>query len=293
MENGIAIQVVLPLALFTIMLGVGMSLRVSEFSLLWRKPAVVLVGVLSQLLLLPLLGWVVVLCFQLPPVLAVGVMILTFAPGGATSNMITYLSRGDTALSVCLTAVSGLITPFTMPILTVLTVSYWMGEEAAIEFPVMITMVKLLLISLLPALLGTLIHHRWPAFCGRIEPYVKVMACLFLVLVVFGIVKANWVELPTLVLELGPAVVVLVSLAMLLGYGVARQMRLATEQGITMAVEVGIQNAAMALLVTGGIFHNAEMSASALIYGILMNIPAFGLITYRFFTARTLLKRSV
>ena len=168
MGNGIAVQVILPLTLFTIMLGVGMSLRLSEFSLFWRQPVTVVVGVLSQLLLLPLLGFAVVMLFKLSPVLSVGVMVLTFSPGGATSNMITYLSRGDTALSVCLTAVSGLITPFSMPILTALSISYWMGEQAAIDFPVLLTMIKLMVISVLPALLGALIHHYKPEFCLRI-----------------------------------------------------------------------------------------------------------------------------
>lgn len=293
MEHGIAVQLVLPLALFTIMLGVGMSLRVSEFSLLWRQPNVVFVGVLSQLLLLPLLGFVVVSAFDLPAALAVGIMVLTFAPGGATSNMITYLSRGDTALSVCLTAISGLITPISMPILTALAVSYWMGEQAAIEFPIVLTMVKLMVISVLPALLGALVHHRWPAFCLRIERYVKALAGLFLVLVVFGIVKTNWEQLPALTFQLGPSVLVLVSLAMFLGYWIARQMRLNTEQGISLAVEVGIQNAAIALLITGGILHNSEMAASALIYGVLMNIPAFILIAYRFYTSRQIFNRTV
>ena len=114
----------------------------------------------------------------------------------------------------------------------------------------------------------------------------KILACVFLMLVVFGIVRSNWSQLPELTFQLGPAVLVLVSVAMLTGYWIARQMRFNTEQGITMAVEVGIQNAATALLITGGVLHNSEMAASALIYGVLMNIPAFILIAYRFFTAR-------
>lgn len=281
MGSGIIIQAVLPLALFTIMLGVGMSLKLPDFRLFWQQPWVVLVGVASQLFLLPLLGVVVVSLFELPAVLAVGIMVLTFAPGGATSNMITYLSRGDTTLSVCLTAVSGLITPFTMPLLTVFAVSYWMGEQAAIDFPVGVTMLKLIVISVLPALLGALINHFWPAFCRESERYVKALACVFLILVVVGIVTSNWAQLPALVLQLGPAVLLLVSLAMFVGYGIARKMHLNTEQGITLAVEVGIQNAATALMVTGGILQNGEMAASALIYGVLMNIPAFILIGYR------------
>lgn len=281
MGSGSAIQIILPLALFTIMLGVGMSLRLREFSALWLQPKAVLLALSAQLILLPVLGFIVVTLFQLPAALAVGIMILTFAPGGATSNMITFLSRGDTALSVCLTGITGLITPLTMPLLTLLAIGYWMGEQASFEFPILATMLKLLFVAVLPALLGALIQHRWPQFCQRSQKIVKALACLFLILVVIGIVKSNWDKLPDFLLQVGPAVIVLVVLAMLVGYLIAKKARLSTEQSITMSVEVGIQNAATALLITGGILHNPEMSASALIYGVLMNIPAFLLIAYR------------
>lgn len=281
MESASLVPMILPLALFFIMLGVGMSLRLSDFKSVLQQPLAVVLGVSCQLLLLPLLGVATVWLFQLPATLAVGIMILTFAPGGATSNMITYLARGDTALSVCMTGITGLITPFSIPLLSLMAISLLMQESYAIAFPVAETIVKLLLISLLPAILGALINQKWPQFCQRIQKGIKVMACVFLILVVFGIVKANWGQLPDLVLQVGPAVLVLVSVAMSLGYLIALKAGLAKEQGLTLAIEVGIQNAAIALLVTGGILQNAEMAASALIYGVLMNIPAFLLIAYR------------
>ena len=281
MSSSVITQVILPMALFMIMLGVGMSLRLADFRLLISKPKVVVVGLVLQLLLLPCLGLLVVTLFNLPPALAVGIMILTFAPGGATSNMITYLSRGDTALSVCLTGICGLITPLTMPLLTAVALGYWMEQGAAIEFPVMMTMVKLFVIAVLPAFIGALIRYRWPMFCEKSEKSVKLLAGIFLLLVVTGIVKSNWDKLPELIMLLGPAVLVLVLLAMTAGYAVAQKFKFNAEQSITLSVEVGIQNAATALLITGGILQSSEMSASALIYGVLMNIPAFMLIAYR------------
>lgn len=281
MDSGFVSQVVLPLALFFIMLGVGLSLRVSQFSALWQAPKSVFVGVILQLFMLPILGAFIVTLFQLPPALAVGIMILTFAPGGATSNMITFLARGDTALSVSLTAITGLITPFTMPVLTVLAIGFWLGENAAVAFPVLQTMLKLFVIAVLPAIIGVAINHRWPQFCRKVEKWAKVIACTFLIVIVFGIVKANWDKLPELLLVLGPATLSLVVLAMLLGFVVAKQLNFSEGIRISLAVEVGIQNAATALLITGGVLGNPEMSASALIYGVLMNIPVFLLILYR------------
>lgn len=293
MASGMIPQIVLPMALFMIMLGVGMSMRFNEFSAIWHQPRAVLSGLLAQLLLLPALGWLVVSLLKLPPELAVGIMILTFAPGGATSNMITLLARGDTALSVSLTAISGLITPFTLPVLTGLALAYWMGDKAAISFPVLETIMKLLLVALVPAVIGAMINHRWPSLCKRLEKFVKVLACLFLIFVVIAIVRSNWEKMPELITVLGPAVLLLVTLAMTTGFMIARKLTLKMRQSVTLGVEVGIQNAAIALMVTGGILHNPEMSASALIYGVLMNIPAFLLIVYRNWPQRSIIGRSV
>lgn len=292
MEAGLVTQIVLPLALFFIMLGVGMNLQLAELTFLKQRPFIVIQAVLLQLMGLPLLGVLVVSLFQLPVELAVGILILTLAPGGASSNMITFLARGDTALSVCLTSISGLITPFTMPLLTVLILERWLGESMVLDFPIVETMLKLIAVAVLPAIIGVLLQQRWPQFCQRSERWVKAIACVFLVLVVFGIVKANWEKLPGLTLTLGPAVLTLVMCAMLLGYFTAKRAGLNDRQQTTLAIEVGIQNAATALIVTGGILHNAEMSASALIYGVLMNIPVFALIIWRNLPAKSLLGQS-
>ena len=290
MEAQAISQLILPLALMVIMLGVGMSLRLSNFSLVLKQPMVVIIGLLLQLGLLPLLGLAVVLWFQLPATLAVGVMILTFAPGGATSNMITFLSRGDTALSVCLTTIGGLITPFTLPLLTVLALEYGFGEASTIVFPVLPTMVKLLAVGVFPVLLGVLIHHYLPQFCLRIEKLTKLLASVFLLSVVTALTLENWQALPGLLMTVGPAVFSLVILAMASGFLVAKALKLSTASLVTLAVEVGIQHAGIAMLVTATILQNAEMSVTALVYGIVMNIPAFLLILFRNFSGLNMYK---
>ncbi|MBY4677802.1 bile acid:sodium symporter family protein [Marinobacterium arenosum] len=280
MAANIISQLILPAALFFIMLGVGFSLQPADFRRVWQSPLAVAVGLTLQLLVLPVLGALVVLLFSLPPLMACGLMILTLTPGGATSNMITYLCRGDTALSVSLTALVSLITPFTLPLLTLWVLQWQLADGQVIDFPVLATMAKLVLIALLPVLLGMLVRYRWPVFCQRMVGPVKWLSLLFLLLVVVGILRANWDAFPALVKQLGPAVLSLVLLAMLIGYGVAQRLRLAGEQATCIAIEVGIQNAGTALLVTGGILQNPTMSASALIYGVLMNLPALALILY-------------
>lgn len=281
MENSVVTQVVLPAALFVIMLGVGLTLSLEDFRRIWSQKRVVALGVSLQLVLLPLLGFLVVTLFQLPAGLAVGLMILTFAPGGATSNMITYLARGDTALSVSMTATVSLIAPFSLPLLAALALEHWFGQSQALAFPVVQTMGKLVVMTIIPVLLGVFLHHKLPMLCKRLQAPVKWLSMLFLLVVVAGIVKANWQRLPELTLQVGPAVLTLITLAFALGYLISRQLRCDTTRALTLGIEVGIQNAGTALLVTGTVLHNAEMSASALAYGILMNIPVFVLIIYR------------
>lgn len=281
MENSAMTQVILPITLFTIMLGVGLSLSVADFKQVFKQPGVTALGVGMQLLLLPLLGFMVVTALDLPPVLAVGLMILTFAPGGATSNMITLLARGDTALSVSMTAIVSFIAPFTLPLMTLWALQHWIGEAEFSGFPVLPTMMKLLVMTIVPVAIGVFLHHRFTAFCQRLQKPVKVLSMLFLLLVVIGIVKANWERLPELIAILGPAVLLLIALAFGAGFGVARQCGVKYKQALTLGIEVGIQNAGTALLVTGAVLQNAEMSAAALTYGVLMNLPAFVLIFYR------------
>ncbi|MDF2182880.1 hypothetical protein P2G53_12635 [Neptuniibacter sp. CAU 1671] len=281
MTASVLSQIVLPAALFLIMLGVGMSVELKAFQATLRQPAILLSGVLLQLFALPVLGLLVIVLFQLSPLLACGLMILTFAPGGATSNMITYLAKGDTALSICLTAIAGLITPVTLPLFSAIAIGYWLGDNNAINFPVLPTMLKLAFIAILPALIGSALRHLYPVVCDRLTGPVKIITVLFMLLVVVGLIKQNQTQLLALLPQLTTVLLVLMALAMLSGYFMAKWLNGDSKAGITLAIEVGIQNAAVALLLTAGILQNQEMAAVALFYGVLMNLPALLLILWR------------
>jgi len=281
MQASVMTQWLLPLALFIIMLGVGLTLRVQDFRQVLKRPRALLIGLAAQFLLLPCLGFMLVTLLQLPPLLAVGLMILTFAPGGATSNMLTLLCRGDTALSVSLTALSSLLTPFTLPLLTLLALEHWQAERLLPAFPVGEAMMKLLLITLLPVLLGMWVRARRQGTGPYVRCTVKLMSLVFMVAVVLGIVLSNREQLPALIAQVGPAALLLALLAMSAGYLLARLTGLEGPQQITLSIEVGIQNAGTALLVTSGLLHSPDMSASALIYGVLMQVPALLLVGWR------------
>jgi BASS family bile acid:Na+ symporter len=281
MQATLVSQVFLPLALFIIMLSVGMSLRFADFVSIARQPVPIFLGIFAQLLLLPVLGWIVVQLFALPVLLAAGLMILTFAPGGATSNAITLLARGDTALSVSLTAINSLIIPFTLPLLTALMLAWLSLETTLIRFPVAEAIGQMMLITLLPVILGMLFSHYFNQLGSRVQPLFRSLALILMLMTVILLVVSSWDRLIVLLPQLALPVLVLVIAAMGLGYLLARLVGLGEAQQITLLVEVGLQNAGTALLVTSTLLQSPEMSASALVYGVLMQLPALLLIVWR------------
>lgn len=279
MSNGILLGVILPAALFIIMLGMGMTLMLSDFGRIFRQPKAVLTGLAGQMLLVPVLAFGVVSFFALPPELAVGLMILSFAPGGATSNMMTYLSRGDVALSITLTAFASVLTPFTMPILSQWALMHWMGSSPDIELPVLKTMLQLFVITVVPVSIGMWLHKAKPMFAAKVAKVVKPLSIGFLLFVISGIVAKHWAQMPEFLAQVGPAAVVLNILALLAGLLLARTAKTTLKQQITIALEVGVQNGGTALVITGAILGNSLMSVPPVIYGILMLFPSmsFGL----------------
>ncbi|WP_170221802.1 bile acid:sodium symporter family protein [Neptunomonas concharum] len=281
MENTSLTQVVLPLALFLIMLGIGLSLRLDDFIRLRKQPGVVLLGSGLQLIGLPLLGCLLVTLFQVSGAYAAAIMILTLAPGGATSNMVSYLCRADIALSVCLTAIASIVTPFTLPILSFYVLQHWMSIETAVSFPITQTLIKLLFIALLPIFLGMVIFYHLPRWATRLQPVVKWSSLGFMILVVIGIVKSNQTHLIVLLEELGVVMIVMAALAVIISWLIAASFGFAIEQRLTLGIETGIQNAGLALIITGTVLNDAQMSGVVLLYGVLMQIPAVFLIIIR------------
>ena len=162
MESNFLTAIFLPLALFIIMLGMGLGLRLDDFKRVFIEPKGVIIGLIAQLIMLPVVGYLLALVFPLSAELAVGVMILAVCPGGSTSNIITYLIRGNVALSVTLTAMSSLITIFTIPPLINFSMTQFIGEGVTLQLPVVKTIVQIAVITLIPISIGMLIHSYLP-----------------------------------------------------------------------------------------------------------------------------------
>lgn len=284
MEQTVLSKVILPLALFIVMLGMGLSLVVDDFRRVLRFPKAFVVGLCCQLVFLPLVGLALVSLIDMgQPELAVGLMVLTFCPGGTTSNMITYLSRGDIALSISLTAVVSLICPFTIPIFTALTMSWLMGSEKAIAVPIGETVVILLAITVLPVAIGMFVRSRRSDIAARADKPVKVFSLVALAAIIAGLVKQNWEPLPGFFRDTGVPTLLLNVITMGLGFFTAKLTGLGRKQQITIAIEVGIQNGTTALMVTGTLLGNQTMMIAPAIYSLIMFATggAFGYLVNR------------
>ena len=270
MEASVLTSVVLPLALFIIMFGMGMSLLPKDFNAIFIEPKAVVIGIVAQMIMLPLLAFIVLKLFGVTGPLAVGMMILALCPGGTTSNLYTYLAKGDVALSVTLTSVVSLIAPFTVPLLIAFFMTLLMGETSEFELPIMDTVIQLVAITLLPISLGMIVNHFKPTFAERAEKPMKIFSIVFLFIIIAGIIAGNLDHMGRYFVQSGAAVITLNVLCLVLGYSIARLLALNVAQGKAIAIEVGFQNGTLALVIALSLIGNAEMAIAATIYSITM-----------------------
>jgi bile acid:Na+ symporter, BASS family len=280
MQSNLFTAVLLPLALAIVMLGMGLSLVPEDFKRITRYPKAVAVGTVCQVLLLPLIGALITMVVPMQPAIAVGLIVLAVCPGGPSSNLVTYLAKGDVALSVTLTAVSSIITVFTIPLFTNLALQYFLGKSAAIALPIGSTMLQIFLITLLPTAIGMAIRHQFPDTARRLEKQMSRFAVGLLALIIVLLLVREGSKLPGFLVQVGIGVVLLNLLAMLAGILAGKLFRLSLAQQICIAIEVGIQNGTLAITITAGLLNNIDMAVPAAVYSLLMYVTGFGAILY-------------
>lgn len=270
-------QTMLPWILAAVMLVMGLSLEVDNFRQVARHPARLALGLGLQMVALPLLSWVVVLVFQLSPLAAAGLLLVALVPGGATSNLFAYLARGDLALSVCLTAIAAILVPFTLPL--IMALNFRLLGLSAVEFslPYWTVVGQLILVTLVPAIAGMGLRGMLgPARAGALSPAVRRLAAVAMMAMVLVLFAAYFDRLPPVVSLETAAVLSLCSLAMVVGDRVARWAGLPEASVRSITVEVGVQNAGVAMMVAFAILGNPALGVLPLLYGLMMNLPAFG-----------------
>ena len=270
MQADLLTKVIFPVALFFIMFGIGLSIRPLDFKNIVKSPRVIAVGLCAQMILLPLIAFSLAIVFALPPEIAVGLIIIALAPGGATSNMFSYLCKGDVSLSITLTAIASLIAPFSIPILADLSMNYFMASNAAFSLPVGKTIMQLLVITVIPVMLGMMVLAYFENFALKIESVFKWLSVLFLALLIVLFVMKNSDNMMSFFAQSGLATLSLNIIALIVGYQLAKLIRLSHSQSITVGFEVGIQNGALAMVVAGTLIGNNVMMIPAVTYSLLM-----------------------
>lgn len=271
MQASVLTEVLLPLALAFVMFGMGLTLTTADFARLLKSPRSVSAGFVGQIVLLPGLAFALCVLFALPAHIAVGVMILAACPGGTTSNLISHIARANLALSVSLTAISTIACVFTTPLIIQLAISYFVKENAP-NFSIIQTVVGLVGISILPVVIGMAIKHVKPQFALRSERFFRQFSMYFMLLMIAGVLISERKSLATSFEDAFLVCVMLNTLSVLLGLLLAKLTRLTFKDALTLAIEIGVQNAALAMLICISFLKAPDFAIAPGVYGIAMYI---------------------
>jgi BASS family bile acid:Na+ symporter len=266
------------------MMGMGLTLITNDFKRVLKYPKAVGIGLTNQLILLPIIGFALANIMPLRPEYAVGVMLLVLCPGGTTSNLFTYLAKGDVALSVTMTAIASVITVFTIPIVLSFSLIYFMGSGSEFELPVVKTVLTLVVLTIVPISIGMLIKRYAPKVADRSQVYVSRFGVIFLT---FLVLFLGYVQRDIIVdafIATGPVSVLLNVSTMALGYYSSKWFGLNLAQRTSVTLEVGLQNSTLSIFMALTLLSNYDMSMMPAIYTLVMFLTAGILV--RIFSAR-------
>ncbi len=263
-----------PTALMLIMFSLGLTLAVRDFGLVLTNVKTVLAGLGGQLLLMPLLALGIGLLFRLPPQMALGLFILGISPAGTTSNALTFVGRGNVALAVVLTALSSLVTVFTIPILLIWAIEHFGVAGQVPRLSIGDTMLQLIRVTVLPIAVGMLVRRFKPVLAERMAKWLRPTSAIVLVVVIgFSLVVSFDMVLANLVRG-GPAIWALNVAATLAGLAIARVSGADARDSMTLAIEVGVQNVTLAIFLTLTVLDNLPLAVMQNIYGVVMLLNA-------------------
>jgi BASS family bile acid:Na+ symporter len=268
------VQLAVTAALALTMFGMGLGLLVRDFSELATQPRPVIVGTIAKMIGLPMVGFLAVRLTGLDGPLAVGLILIAACPGGPTANLLTAFAYGDLALSIVLTAISDVLTIVSIPLLVNAAAARFMPDAPAVHLPIAQTMAEILAITIVPTALGMLVRARRPELALRLEPQFRRFALAVLVVLVAGTFLRERARLLDHIRQVGGAVILLNVLAVSLAWIVARAARVGRARVIAITIEVGIQNAVMAMTVALALLQRADVAIPAVVYAGLMYMTA-------------------
>ena len=277
------IDIILPLSLVFIMFTLGMGLTFNDFKYVVSDFKTFLIGLINQMVILPIVAFIICNLFNLNAELAVGIMILSCCPGGITSNMLTKLAKGDIALSISYTAVISIVTAFTLPLITRASMQYFLSSDTP-HINTLSLGFTMFLITAIPVILGLLLNTRFYNLSKKLHPIANKTSNALFIFIVFGALVSEWNTFITNLYSLGPSIISLILTMLIIGYKSSKWLRLSTKKSITISIESGIQNATVGITIGNMILSQGNglsiLSLPSGVYGILMYLVCLPFIFY-------------
>lgn len=279
MQDSPVIAIGLPVALAVIMVGIGLSLTLADFREQARTPRATIIGTLGQVLLVPAIGIAVALVMDLPPIMALGLVLVAACPGGSTSNLVTYLARGNVALSIILTVVASLVIIVTLPGWLDVAGRILPGAtELTVSVPLGQTFGLLVGIILIPVAIGMVIRAKKPELAAKLERGMSAFGALVLLLAISAVAVDLGGEIIDMTIATGPAVLVFNIAVILVGGALAWIARVDRSSQLALAVEYGIKNSTLGLVIALTVVRDEEFAVPAAVYSIVMYVTAIAVI---------------
>ncbi|ESK55580.1 MAG: bile acid:sodium symporter family protein [Moraxellaceae bacterium] len=282
MDSGL-ITIFLPIALAIVMAGMGLELTLKDFARVSKHPKAVLIALFCQLILLVGIAFLICKILALPPLLAVGLMLLAASPGGTTANLFSYLYKGDIALNITLTAINAIVAAVFLPFIVNFSILHFMneGQQVGLQFT---KVLQVFLIILVPVCIGMLIRHYAPHVAEKLNRPVRIFAVVFLLIIILGAIIKERSNLVDYIGQIGLATALFCAISLMVGYFVPRILGINSYQARACAFEIGIHNSTLAMTIALTIMASTTIAMPAAVYSIFMYIFAtiFGTLITRF-----------
>jgi BASS family bile acid:Na+ symporter len=259
-----------PISLALIMLALGMGLTIQDFTRVIKQPGDFIVGLICQLVLLPIIAFALVFILDVPVELAVGLMIIAAAPGGVTSNILTKFANGDVALSISLTAVISLLSILTVPFIIFKSIDLLNASANTNEISMIGISIKMFLVVTLPVILGMIIRRFANNFVSSNEKIIQTISLILFLIVLFGAIIQERSNIIPYLMKAGTITVLLNIIMMLIGFYVGKFFATGIKQRKCISLECGLQNGTLAIFVATQIFNDVTYIIPAAIYSLIM-----------------------
>lgn len=281
--DSVLITLFLPMALAIVMAGMGLELTLKDFARVSKHPKAVLIALFCQLILLVSIAFLICKIFALPPLLAVGLMLLAASPGGTTANLFSYLYKGDIALNITLTAINAIVAAVFLPFIVNFSILHFMneGQHVGLQFT---KVLQVFLIILVPVCIGMLIRHYTPHVAEKLNRPVRIFAVVFLLIIILGAIFKERNNLIEYIGQIGFATALFCAISLLIGYFVPRMLGINSYQARACAFEIGIHNSTLAMTIALTIMASTTIAMPAAVYSIFMYVFAtiFGMLITKY-----------